>query len=107
MDYSKSVMSLLHKLQQEEVNITKVFDGMNWEKISGNSKLEIRKNATDAITSVDEAIVCVEHNGTLARLFIVLGNEECEILADWGGKPNTTIFNIIEKVEEEFIAQWE
>jgi len=107
MDYSKSVMSLLHKLQKKEVNITQVFDGMNWEKISGNSKLEIRKNATDVITSVDEAIVRVEHNGTLARLFIVLGNDESEILADWGCKPGTTIDSIIEEVEDEFTSQWE
>jgi hypothetical protein len=107
MDYTKPVMSLLSKLQKENVAITHVFEGEEWERVQPGSDLKVRKDATEIITSVDESYVHVKHDGVTARLMIVLGNDASEILADWSVKVNTTLDQILDKVSEEFYQQWE
>ena len=110
MDYSKAVMSLLYKLQAEGVKIVEVFDGESWEKVTGDNNLQIRKNATEIITSVDTSSVRVKYQESNATLLIVLGNDESEILADYSGKydkSDTSLMDIIDKVADEFYAQWE
>lgn len=107
MDYSKAVMSLFSKLQKNGVTISRVFDGESWEEINTTNDLSMRRFATEIVTSVDTSTVLIQHKEESAILHIVLGNDEHEILADWGCKPGTTIDSIIEKVEEEFSLQWE
>ena len=107
MDYTKSVMSLLHKFQKEGVKIVEVFDGESTEKVTGDNNLQIRKNATEIITSVDTSIVRVEYKGSSATLIITLGNDESEILADYHGDQSSELWEIIERIEEEFCDQWE
>ena len=107
MDYTKSVMSLLYKFQAEGVKIVEVFDGENWEKVTGDNNLQIRKNATEIITSLDTCSVRLKYKGSGASLFIVLGNEESEILADYQVDPSSELGKIIERIEEKFYCQWE
>lgn len=106
MDYTKSVMSLLHKFQVKGVEIVEVFDGESWEKVTGDNNLQIRKNATEIITSVDTSSVRLKYKGSGASLLIVLGNDESEILADYHGDQSSELWAIIETIEEKFFDQW-
>jgi predicted house-cleaning noncanonical NTP pyrophosphatase (MazG superfamily) len=107
MDYTKSVMSLLHKFQAEGVKIVEVFDGESWETVTGDNNLQIRKNATEIINSVDTCSVRIKYKGSGASLLIVLGNEESEILSDYNGDQSSELWEIIERISEEFSEQWE
>jgi hypothetical protein len=106
-DWSQPVMSLLHKLQKAGVQIVSVNDGEGYEKVSGNTKLATRKDAADMITAVDEAWVRIQHQDDFATLFIVLGNNTNEILADYSFPPHTQLEEILEGVSEAFYEQWE
>lgn len=107
MDYTKPVMSLLSKLQKSGVEITDVFDGEGWTECMGDNNLSRRKDAADAILSVDESLVRVKYQEEVAKLFIVLGNEPSEILCDYGCKSGSVIESILEEVSEQFYEQWE
>ena len=107
MDYTKPVMSLLHKLQQKNVAITHVHDGEQWERIQPGTKLKVRQDAAEIITSVDESYVHIKHNGITGKLFIVLGNEPSEILCDYSYKEDSVLKTILNEVSEEFYIQWE
>lgn len=107
MDYTKPVMSLLHKLQKKGVTITHVFDGVEWEKIQPGTNLKIRQDATDVILSVDESMVRVKYQEEIAKLFIVLGNDSSEILSDYSFKENSILETMLEEVSEDFYNQWE
>lgn len=107
MDYTKPVMSLLHKLQKKDVTITHVFDGEEWEKIQPGTNLKIRQDAADVILSVDESMVRVKYQEEIADLFIVLGNDSSEILSDYSFKKNSILETVLEEVSEDFYNQWE
>ena len=100
-------MSLLNKFQTRGVAITRIYDGMEWEKVTGDHNLQIRKNATEIVTSVDISTVQVEHDGVIGLLTIVLGNDESEILCDYSAKKDSQLMHIIDKVADEFYTQWE
>lgn len=106
-DWSQPVMSLLNKLQKVDVQIISVNDGEGYENVSGNSKLAIRKDAADMITAVDESWVRVQYKDEFATLFIVLGNDANEILADYSYQPSSELEGIIESVSSAFCEQWE
>ena len=106
-DWTQPVMSLLNKLQEADVQIIGVNDGDEYETISGNTKLSIRKDAADMITAVDESWVRVQYKDEFASLYIVLGNDANEILADYSYKPNSELEGIIESVSSAFYEQWE
>ena len=106
-DWTQPVMSLLHKLQKSDVHIISVNDGGGYEDVVGDSKLAMRKDAADMITAVDESWVRVQYKDEFATLFIVLGNDASEILADYSYKPNSELEGIIESVSSSFCEQWE
>lgn len=106
MDYTKPVMSLLNKLQKKGCEIVSVHDGEEWVKCDGNN-LNCRKDATDAILSVDESLVKIKYNDEVAKLIIVLGNEPSEILCDYSYKEGSNLETILEEVSDEFYTQWE
>lgn len=106
-DWSQPVMSLLHKLQEADVQIISVNDGYDYENVVGDSKLAVRKDAADMITAVDESWVRVQYKDEFATLFIVLGNDANEILADYSYQPSSELEGIIESVSEAFYEQWE
>ena len=106
-DWTQPVMSLLNKLQEADVQIIGVNDGDEYETVSGDTKLAIRKDAADVITAVDESWVRVQYKDEFATLYIVLGNDANEILADYSYKPNSELEGIIESVNSAFYEQWE
>lgn len=101
MDYTKPVMSLLHKLQKRGVDITHVYDGEEWTFVNGN-----RKDAADVILSVDQSLVRIKQQEEVAKLIIVLGNEPSEILCDYYTE-GSNLETILEEVSDEFYTQWE
>lgn len=116
MDYSKAVNSLLLKLQKANVAITHVHDGEQWERVAVGSNLKVRKSAVEIITSVDESMVHVKHDGVVGKLYLILGNEPNEILADYsapakvtadGRVVNSKLWEILEQVSVKFYEQWE
>lgn len=106
-DWTKPVMSLLHKLQKADVKIVSVNDGDGYEDVVGDTNLAVRKDAANKITAVDESWVQIRHKNDSATLYIVLGNNTSEILADYTYIPNSKLETIIENVSEEFYEQWE
>ena len=110
-DWSQPVMSLLHKLQKAGVQIVGVAIGDDdedgFEDVVGDNNLAIRKDAANMITAVDEAWVRVQHQDDFATLFIVLGNNTNELLADYSFPPHTQLEEILEGVSEAFYEQWE
>jgi hypothetical protein len=106
-DWTQPVMSLLHKLQKADVKIIAVNDGDEYENVVGDTNLAARKDAADRITAVDESWVRVQHKDDFATLYIVLGNDTNEILADYGFTPGSKLQAIIEGVSEAFYEQWE
>jgi hypothetical protein len=106
-DWTQPVMSLLSKLQEADVKIIAVNDGDEYESVSGDTKLAIRKDAADMIIAVDEAWVRVQYRDDVATLYIVLGNDTSEILADYSYKPNSKLEGILESVSNAFHEQWE
>ena len=106
-DWTQPVMSLLHKLQKADVQIISVNDGNEYEDVVGDSKLASRKYAADMITSVDESWVRVKSKDAFATLYIVLGNDASEILADYSYTSGTKLEGILERVSSAFYEQWE
>lgn len=106
-DWTQPVMSLLHKLQERDVQIIAVNDGEGYEKVLGDTKLASRKDAAQMITAVDESWVKVQHKDDFAVLYLILGNETSEILADYGFTPDSKLEGILESVSEVFYEQWE
>ena len=106
-DWTQPVMSLLHKLQKADVQIIAVNDGEEYENVSGDTKLAARKDAADMITAVDESWVRVKHKDDSATLYIVLGNDTREILADYSYKPSSKLEEILHNVSSAFYEQWE
>ena len=106
MDYSKAVMSLLFKLQGNDIIITHVWDGGETFSLKGNN-LAIRKEATDVINSVDSSVLRVTYGDESAKLSIILGNSEAEILQDWSCNPNGKLWELLESVGDDFSNQWD
>lgn len=108
MNYEKAVSSLLHKFQKGGFSIISVMDGMDSFRIDDNlSNLDARKVAVDIVCSVDESSVRIKDTESekFASLFIVLGNEQSEILCDYFAP--LSLFPRLDAIAEEFQDQWE
>lgn len=84
LNWSIPVSSLINKLQKAGFSILSVYDGGEYIKLDQNrSKLAIRKEAVEAIVSVDDSWVKVQKGDQKGTLFIVLGNEPYELVCDY------------------------
>jgi hypothetical protein len=105
-DWSVPVKSLLAKFQEAGFNVSAVHDGQDMLQIDQNlSKTKIRHSAADIVVSVDESFVYINKDGMRARLFIVLGNEPEEIVADYNYNPK--LEELLEETIDKYVTQWE
>ena len=107
-NYEEAVSSLLYKFQKGGFCIISVFDGVDKFRVDDEiSDLAARKAAVDIVCSVDESSVLVKSPecGGIASLFIVLGNEKCEIPCDYSAPED--LFPRLDVIAEEFADQWE
>jgi hypothetical protein len=82
-DWNPPVMSLLNHLQKGGLCLLAVSDGCEWFHVDNRlSILRQRLFVAEVITSVDESHVVVSDGSATATLFIVLGNEPEELVAD-------------------------
>jgi hypothetical protein len=95
------VNSLLNILQKDGYTIVAASDGEKWTKFTQDTKLSVRKWATDILTCSDIGYVNVEKDGKKFPLFIVLGNEPEELVADG------TYNEELEVTLHKYIAMWE
>jgi Icc-related predicted phosphoesterase len=104
----KAVLSLLYKFQQHDFLLHSVNDGEEVYFLGdAENKLRARKDAADVICSVDESWVRIQNNqGGRATLFIVLGNDDSEILCDYSSS-SQELMQEIDVIAEEFYQQWE
>lgn len=96
------VNSLLNILQKDGYTIVAASDGEEWTKFTQATKLSVRKQATDILTSSDIGYVNVEKDGKNFSMFIVLGNEPEELVADYRGSTDE-----LEATLDKYIAMWE
>lgn len=106
IDYTKAVSSLLYKFQGAGFYIDSVYDGHERENVRSENSVEARKKAIDVILSVDESCVCIKQNETNkpVQLLIVLGNENCELLADFCAP--LALVPLVESISDNFYDQW-
>lgn len=107
-NYEKAVSSLLCKFQKGGFSIVSVMDGVDSFRIDDKlSNLEARITAVDVACSVDESSVRIKdtESGRFASLFIVLGNEQSEILCDYSAPRD--LFPRLDAIAEKFQNQWE
>jgi hypothetical protein len=95
------VNSLLNTLQKDGYTIVAASDGVEWTKFVQTTKLSVRRAATDILTSGDIGYVNVEKDGKNFSMFIVLGNEPEELVADY------TSNDELEATLDKYIAMWE
>ena len=101
-DWSKPVSSLLYKLQKAGYTLVYVHDGEERVKMDHKkSNLINRKKATEVITSVDDSQLIVKKGDIKASLYIVLGNDPEELVADY------TDWDDLEMAITEHSIQWE
>jgi hypothetical protein len=106
-NYEEAVSSLLYKFQKGGFSIDAVYDGLQSEALRYLNNRDARKAAVDIVCSVDESSVRVKCPNTdqYASLFIVLGNEKCEILCDYSAPQE--LMPLLEFIADEFANQWE
>lgn len=105
-DWSVPVRSLLHKFQMAGFNISNVHDGEEMIQIDQSlSQTKIKHAATDVVVSVDDSFVYINKDGLCARLWIVLGNEPEEIVADYNYNPQ--LEELLEETIDKYTLQWE
>jgi ribosome-associated translation inhibitor RaiA len=104
---AKAVSSLLYKFQMKGIKLISVYDGGEAINVSQVHNLFARKEAVDAITSVDESWVKIEDAVTKdkAQLYIVLGNDNSEILCDYSAS-SEEFFHRIDSIADKFYQQW-
>jgi hypothetical protein len=107
LDWTKPVASLLHTLQTSGFTIQAVNDGQEICKFDHLNSVKARKEAVDAVTSVDESYVRIhDANQYGATLFIVLGNEPDELVADWSHQPKFEQVRL-ENAIDAYINRWQ
>ena len=101
LDWSVPVASLVNKLQENGYKIYGANDGEELVTIHPNhSNLVARKKAVDVIVSVDDSTLVITKNNKTFGLFIVLGNDPDELVADYTSNDD------LEKVIDEFQSYW-
>lgn len=107
--YEKCIKSLLFRVQSKGIKLEFVDDGEERIDLSGFSDVDSRREATDAVCSVDGSRVYVSHEDSTGFLFIVLGNSRAESVADYGvskGDNARNLMHLLDEVFEEFCDQW-
>jgi hypothetical protein len=101
-------MSLLNHLQKDGLRLLAVNDGCEkWFHVDDRlSILMQRLFAAEVITSVDESHLVVSDGSATATLFIVLGNEPEELVADIASKSDS-LMDRIDDVVSLFSNSWE
>lgn len=105
LDWTLPVRTLIHHFQNHDFTILSVFDGEELIPFVSSNQWTDRQEATDAITAVDEAWLNVSHEGRKARIFIVLGNEPDELVADYGCSEE--LMPLVDDVVDAHRNQWE
>jgi alpha-glucosidase (family GH31 glycosyl hydrolase) len=101
LNWTVPVSSLLSRLQDNGYKIFSVNDGAEMQIIDQNlSNRTSRKEATDHICSVDESAVALCKDGKTFAVYIVLGNDPDEIVADYTDNED------LERVIDEFSDNW-
>jgi len=101
-------MSLLSHLQEDGLRLLAVNDGCEkWFHIDRSlSSLRQIQFAAEVITSVDYSHVVVSDGNATATLFVVLGNEPEELVADIASKSDS-LMDRIDDVVSLFSNFWE
>jgi hypothetical protein len=107
-DWNLPVMSLLNHLQKDGLRLLAVNDGCEkWFHVDDRlSILMQRLFAAEVITSVDESHLVVSDGSATATLFIVLGNEPEELVADIASKSDS-LMDRIDGAVSLFSGLWE
>jgi hypothetical protein len=107
-DWTVPVRTLIHQLQNHDFDILSVNDGDEDIPIISNAgSPQERVEATEAITAVDEAWLRIGREGKQrGTIFIVLGNEPDELVADYGANTEE-MMPFIEEAVEAHRKQWE
>ncbi len=93
-----AVNKLLRKFQQNGFVLDMVDDGVEYTNLVGLTPTAGRKLAVDAITDVDNSTVKVFYKDQgVTYLYLILGNDDDEILTDWVTKVGG-LDDIIEKM---------
>ena len=108
LDWTLPVRTLIHQLQNHDFDILSVNDGDEDVPITSISgSLAERQEATDVITAVDESSLRIGRGGKLrATIYIVLGNEPDELVADYGANTEE-MMPFIEEAVEAHRNMWE
>jgi len=106
LDWTLPVRTLIHHFQNHDFRVLSVNDGEEDVPIVSNPySLAERKEATEIITSVDESYLRVAKGEQTAIIFIVLGNEPDELVADYGCSEELMPF--VDDVVNAHRNQWE
>ena len=107
-DWNPPVMSLLNHLQKDGLRLLAVNDGCEgWFQIDTSlSSLGQRQFAAEVITSVDYSHVVVGDGNATATLFVVLGNQPEELVADIASKSDW-LMDKVDDVVSLFSSSWE
>jgi len=106
-DWNPPVMSLLSHLQKDGLRLHAVNDGCEWFHVDNRlSILRQRLFVAEVITSVDESHVVVSDGSVTATLFVVLGNEPEELVADIGSESDS-LMDRVDDVVSLFSDYWE
>jgi hypothetical protein len=108
LDWTVPVRTLIHQLQNHDFDILTVNDGDEVVPIISNSgSLAERQEATEVITAVDESWLRIGYKGNMrGTIYIVLGNEPDELVADYGANTEE-MMPFIEEAVEAHSKQWE
>jgi hypothetical protein len=107
-DWTVPVLTLIHQLQNHDFDILSVNDGYEYVPlISKSGSPQERVEATEAIVAVDEAWLRIGRGGNLrGTIYIVLGNEPDELVADYSANTED-MMSLIEAAVEAHRKQWE
>ena len=108
LDWTVPVRTLIHQLQNHDFDILSVNDGDEDVPIISNSgSLAERQEATEAIVAVDESWLRIGREGKMrGTIYIVLGNEPDELVADYGANTEE-MMPFIEEAVEAHRNMWE
>ncbi len=101
---AKAVRSLLFKLQKI-CSLESVYDGGEVTTLRYANSINARKYAVGIITSVDESWLRVKVQDKMCTFYIVLGNDNHEIVADYFAP--RSVHPAVNRILDEFAAQWE
>ena len=108
LDWTVPVRTLIHQLQNYDFDILSVNDGEEDIPIISNSGSRAERiEAAEAIVAVDESWLRIGREGKLrGTIYIVLGNEPDELVADYSANTED-MMPLIEAAVEAHRDMWE